>query len=99
MSDIKDKRKHGGDDAAVPKSQKKARGDEEVTDEEVEEFYAIIRRLKTAMKYFKSGDDVAALEKEMIKGMKEARWSEREEEEAVEQSLSLDLNLTPPSQP
>ncbi|KAK7343393.1 hypothetical protein VNO77_12094 [Canavalia gladiata] len=91
MSHAKDKRKQEGDDV-VPETQKKAR--EEVTDEEVEEFYAILRRINMAVKYFKSTrDDVAALEKEIMQEVKGATMNGNEED--TEKNLSLDLNLTP----
>ncbi|TKY50825.1 hypothetical protein E2542_SST22331 [Spatholobus suberectus] len=95
MSDAKDKRKQGADDA-VSSSQKKAREEAStaVTDEEVEEFYTILRRINTAVKYFKSyGDDVAALEKDIIQEVKEATRNEKEDD--MEENLSLDLNVTP----
>ncbi|KAE9618755.1 hypothetical protein Lal_00047330 [Lupinus albus] len=98
MSDAKDKRKHGGG-AVFPNSRNKTQ--EEVTDEEVEEFYAILRRMNTAVKHFNSGrDDVASLEKEITQELKGATAIECEREENVELnlSLSLDLNLSPKSQ-
>lgn len=96
MSGAKDKRKQGEDDAVSgSQQQKKAREDEAVTDEEVEEFCAILRRINTAVKYFKShGEDVAALEKDIMQDVKEAtRMSNQNEKE--EDDLSLDLNVTP----
>lgn len=96
MSDAKEKRKQSVDDDAVPESQqqKKAREEEVVTDEEVEEFYAILRRINTAVKYFKSyGDDVAALEKDIMQDVKEGTKNEKEGH--VQDNLSLDLNATP----
>ncbi|KAG4984569.1 hypothetical protein AAZX31_10G261200 [Glycine max] len=96
MSDAKEKRKQSVDDDAVPESQqqKKAREEEVVTDEEVEEFYAILRRINTAVKYFKSyGDDVAALEKDIMQDVKEGMKNEKEGH--VQGNLSLDLNATP----
>ncbi|OIV90935.1 hypothetical protein TanjilG_16895 [Lupinus angustifolius] len=98
MSNAKDKRKHG-EDSVFLKSQKKTR--EDVTDEEVEEFYAILRRINTAMKYYKSGrDNVASLEKEIRQELKGATMSGSEKEENVELNLnfSLDLNLISKSQ-
>jgi len=95
MSDAKDKRKRAQDDAVSP-SQKKACEEDStaVTDEEVEEFYAIIRRINTALKYFKShGDDVAALEKDIMQEVKESKRKEKDGN--VEENLSLDLNVSP----
>ena len=100
MSDAKDnRRKHGGD-GVVSESQKKARQDQaDVTDEEVEEFYAILRRINTAVKYFKSGgDDVASFEKEIMHDVKAATATTTTREEGVQENLSLDLNLAPHSQ-
>ncbi|RDY02753.1 hypothetical protein CR513_13750, partial [Mucuna pruriens] len=95
MSDNKDKRKQAQDDDVSASHQKKAREEgSAVTDEEVEEFYAILRRINTAVKYFKRyGDDVAALEKDIMKEVKEATRNEKEEN--MEENLSLDLNITP----
>jgi len=60
----------------------------------VEEFYAIIRRINTALKYFKShGDDVAALEKDIMQEVKESKRKEKDGN--VEENLSLDLNVSP----
>ncbi|CAJ1977550.1 unnamed protein product [Sphenostylis stenocarpa] len=95
MSDAKDKRKQAQDHAVLP-SQKKAREEDAtaVTDEEVEEFYAILRRINTAVKYFKSyGDDVAALEKDIMQQVKEATKNEKEGD--VEENFRLDLNVSP----
>lgn len=95
MSGAKDKRKQGEDDAVSgSQQQKKAREDEAVTDEEVEEFCAILRRINTAVKYFKShGEDVAALEKDIMQDVKEGTKNEKEGH--VQDNLSLDLNATP----
>lgn len=97
MSDAKDKRKHAQHDAVLP-IQKKSREEcstAAVTDEEVEEFYAILRRINMAVKYFKSyGDDVAALEKDIMQEVKEAKRNDNNNDK--EQDLmSLDLNVTP----
>lgn len=95
-----EKRKHAAaaaDDDAVFMSQKKAR--DEVTDDEVEEFYAILRRINAAAKYFKSGNDRAE------GTASHRRWRASLEEEIVRQvngvkeetrtGVSLDLNLSP----
>ncbi|KAL9317125.1 hypothetical protein ACSQ67_013642 [Phaseolus vulgaris] len=95
MSDAKDKRKRDQDDGVSP-SQKKPREEDStaVTDEEVEEFYAIIHRINTALKHFKSyGNDVAALEKDIMQEVKEAKRNEKDGK--VEENLSLDLNVSP----
>ncbi|KAF7808890.1 NRR repressor like [Senna tora] len=96
-----EKRKHSGDgdgnDGAVSASQKKAR--DEVTDDEVEEFYAILRRINAAAKYFKTGNDRpegtaarrrwrAPLEKEIMQQVDGVK------EETSTQEI-LDLNLSP----
>ncbi|KAI4357827.1 hypothetical protein L6164_001750 [Bauhinia variegata] len=105
-----DKRKHGGEaNDAVSESQKKAReiDAEEVTDHEVEEFFAILRRINAAVRYFKSGNDRvakagtrperrwrASLEesiKQEVNGVK----GESKREENVKENTSLDLNLSP----
>jgi len=60
----------------------------------VEEFYAIIHRINTALKHFKSyGNDVAALEKDIMQEVKEAKRNEKDGK--VEENLSLDLNVSP----
>ncbi|KAK7390855.1 hypothetical protein VNO78_18995 [Psophocarpus tetragonolobus] len=78
MSDAKEKRKQERQDEGF--SLKKAR-----EDEEVEEFYAILRRLNAAVRYFKNyGDGVAALEKDILQDVKETITTHE-----------IDLNLTP----
>ncbi|KAL2324078.1 hypothetical protein Fmac_023136 [Flemingia macrophylla] len=98
MSEAKDKRKQGHD-AAVSVVQKKAREEAAVTDEEVEEFYTVLRRINTAVKYFKSyGDDVAALEKDILQQVREAtttRNHDNEKEDIMEHNFTFDLNVTP----
>ncbi|TKY69362.1 hypothetical protein E2542_SST05635 [Spatholobus suberectus] len=88
MSNEGEKRKHATDDAVSDSQKKQAR---EVTDEEVEEFSAILRRMNTTVKYFKRG------------GASRGRWTESLEEQIVQEvkekrgarNLGLDLNETP----
>ena len=109
-----EKRKKAGNEA-VSGRQKKARevdGKEAitaVTDDEVEEFYAILRRIKTAVNYFKGGnDDVVegrrsqsrwrtTLEEEIIQEVSCVKGEGRREEN-IEEIGSLDLNISPPAE-
>lgn len=107
MSDAKkgesEKRKKADNDDAVSGRRKKARDDEygdltAVTEEEVEEFYAILRRINIAVSYFKKGNGDGKWLKAMLNGghyeedngVKEAR-----REEGVEENAGLDLNADP----
>ena len=105
MSEGEKRKQEGGE--AVYGGQKKARETEEtvVTDDEVEEFYAILRRINTAVKYFKSGND------HVVGGeSSQSRWRATVEQEIrqevnaesrrkeVEVDGSLDLNVSPPSE-
>ena len=90
MSNEGEKRKQACDDA-VAGSQKKAR---EATDEEVEKFYAILRRMKAAEKYFKGSGDHG--------GASQGRWSASLEEQIRQEvkqgearGLNFDLNASP----
>ncbi|KAK7306934.1 hypothetical protein VNO77_39575 [Canavalia gladiata] len=88
MSNEGEKRKHVNNDAVSGSQKKQAR---EVTDEEFEEFSAILRRMNTAAKYFKRG------------GASRGRWRESVEEQIMQKvkekgsvrSLDLDLNESP----
>jgi len=89
MSKEGEKRKHTANDAVSDSQVKKQARD--VTDEEVEEFSAILRRMKTAVKYFRRGE------------ASQRRWAESLEEQIVQEvkekrgtgNLGLDLNETP----
>ncbi|KAJ4822511.1 hypothetical protein Tsubulata_046911 [Turnera subulata] len=92
-----------GDDASAT-HQKKQRKDQEgeqttVTDTEVDEFYAILKRLHVAVKYFKEGNgrdgrklteiESVGLERDVVgDGVKRNR-------EDVDQNMALDLNADP----
>lgn len=101
------------EDDAVLGRPKKARGDNngvdlaDVTEDEVEEFFAILKRIHVAVSYFKkvdgNGDGEggsrlrAILEEEEIKeeanGVKRGKVEKREE--GLELNLGLDLNADP----
>ncbi|RDX74659.1 hypothetical protein CR513_45556, partial [Mucuna pruriens] len=91
MSKEGEKRKHVSNDAVSDSHKKHAR---EVTDEEVEEFSCILRRMNTAVRYFKRG------------GASRGRWTESLEEQIVQEvkekggvrNLGLDLNEPPQQQ-
>uniref|UniRef100_A0A151UI45 Protein NIM1-INTERACTING 2 n=1 Tax=Cajanus cajan TaxID=3821 RepID=A0A151UI45_CAJCA len=88
MSNEPEKRKRAANDAVSDTHKNPA---PEVTDEEVEEFSAILRRMNTAVKYFRRG------------GASRGRWTESLEEEIVQEvkqktgvrNLGLDLNQSP----
>jgi len=89
MSNEGEKRKHAANDAVSDSQVKKQARD--VTDEEVEEFSAILRRMKTTAKYFRRGEG------------SRGRWAESLEEQIGQEvkeksgvgNLGLDLNETP----
>ncbi|XVF86010.1 hypothetical protein PTKIN_Ptkin17bG0166500 [Pterospermum kingtungense] len=102
------------DDAVLGGSQKKAREDDgmqeitTVTEEEVEEFYAILRRMHVAMNYFQKGNgDVRSLiEMEKAESLNlgsnvEVNGGEekKKEEENVEENVGFDLNAEPGTGP
>lgn len=111
------KRKTAASDDVVSGRQKKARendavGDGKITDateEEVEEFFAILRRIHVAIGHFKKGGDGrklteegsrlrTMLEGEIVsceeaKGVKDGEEAKREE--GMEENLGLDLNAEP----
>ena len=88
------------DDAVSGKQQKKARGGggdvESVTEAEVEEFFAILRRIHVAISYFKKNNDRRIKEEEgsRLRAILEGE-SKEEENENVEENLGLDLNAVP----
>ena len=87
------------DDAVSGKQQKKARGGgdvESVTEAEVEEFFAILRRIHVAISYFKKNNDRRIKEEEgsRLRAILEGESIE-EENENVEENLGLDLNAVP----
>ena len=85
------------DDAVSGKQQKKARGDvESVTEAEVDEFFAILRRIHVAVSYFKKNNDRRIKEEEgsRLRAILEGE-SKEEENENVEENLVLDLNAVP----
>ncbi|XP_030928140.1 protein NIM1-INTERACTING 2-like [Quercus lobata] len=86
------------DDAVSGKQQKKARGGdvESVTEAEVEEFFAILRRIHVAVSYFKKNNDRWIKEEEgsRLRAILEGE-SKEEENENVEENLGLDLNAVP----
>ncbi|PON95918.1 Protein NIM1-INTERACTING [Trema orientale] len=105
------KRKPPGENDAVSgrKKKKKAREDEEITEtteDEVEEFFAILKRIHVAIGYFKKGAGGngrqlteqgsrlrAMLETENYDGVSDEAM--RREEEGVEENLGFDLNAKP----
>ncbi|CAJ1932339.1 unnamed protein product [Sphenostylis stenocarpa] len=89
MSNDGEKRKHAPNDAVSDSQAKKQARD--VTDQEVEEFSAIVRRMKTAVTYLRNGEASGG------------RWAESLEEQIVHEvkerrgigNFGLDLNETP----
>ena len=102
-----EKRKSEVNDAVLGGSQKRAREDDSgeettVTEEEVEEFYAILRRIHVAVNYFKTGNgdmrNLTALGKAESLNMGsdvELNCGKKKEAENVEQNVGLDLNADP----
>ncbi|PON95916.1 Protein NIM1-INTERACTING [Trema orientale] len=83
-----------------------------VTEDEVEEFFAILRRIHVAANYFKNKDGAgrkltAEGWRKLVKcetddfdgddGVKDETKSTEEDEDSAESSTGLDLNLEPPS--
>lgn len=119
MSDGKEmegeKRKSEANDGVLGGSPKRAREEDSgeettVTEEEVEEFYAILRRIHMAMNYFKKGDgdmrNLIEIEKAEslnlglnvgINGGEKKK--KKKEEENVEGSVGFDLNADPGTGP
>ncbi|KAK7348832.1 hypothetical protein VNO80_23540 [Phaseolus coccineus] len=89
MLNESEKRKHGPNDAVSDSQLKKQARD--VTDEEVEEFSAILRRMKTAVKYFRRGE---ASRGRWAESLEEQIGQEVKEKSGVGNS-GLDLNETP----
>ncbi|KAF3431854.1 hypothetical protein FNV43_RR26590 [Rhamnella rubrinervis] len=99
-----DKRKQTDVDGVSGRRRKKARDDDgevtAATEEEVEEFYAILRRINDAVSYFKKGDGNVKWLRAMLDG---GRFEEddgvkgeaRREEEGVEENVGFDLNADP----
>ncbi|KAL2347614.1 hypothetical protein Fmac_001614 [Flemingia macrophylla] len=85
MSNEGEKRKHAGNDAILDTHKKQAR---EVTDEEVEEFSVILRRMNMAVEYFRRGGAwTESLEEQILQELKQKTTWVR--------NLELDLNETP----
>ncbi|KAF5182023.1 hypothetical protein FRX31_028390 [Thalictrum thalictroides] len=71
-------------------------------EDEVEEFYAILRRFHTAVRYYKKEKNKESkfkqkdLRFDQLKGMEETvGGGKRKREEVVEENLVLDLNVVP----
>ncbi|EEF30764.1 uncharacterized protein LOC8285793 [Ricinus communis] len=82
-----------------------------VDDDEVEEFFTILRRIHVAVKYFENNNNrssknnckrwkTRSFEKEVIEdvnsGRVELRWRKEKEESFVGENTGLDLNSDPP---
>ncbi|XP_007046245.2 PREDICTED: protein NIM1-INTERACTING 2 [Theobroma cacao] len=98
-----EKRKSEFNDAVLKASQKRARWDENgeeetttVTDEEVEEFFAILKRIHVAVNYFKkvNGDVRSLTELEKAESLNWGRNAEVDGGEK-EENVGLDLNADP----
>lgn len=109
-----EKRKKRENDIVSGPTPKKARGHDAgetaVNDDTVEEFYAILRRIRAAVTYFgKSTGDCGrkmptkgsswrqGLENEILEDVKEARKEILKRKEDVEEKLGFDLNVNPDS--
>ncbi|KAK4260856.1 hypothetical protein QN277_003920 [Acacia crassicarpa] len=95
MSEGRKRKVHAADDNGHH-NQKKVR-DGLVTDDEVEEFYTILRRINKAAQYFKSGGD----RNKGIAAASHHGWRASLEQEitrqvnSVEEKETIDLNLSP----
>lgn len=82
----------------VGESQKRAREETTVTEEEVEEFFAILKRINVAVNYFKKGNgDVRKLtDLRMVEESLnvEVNGGEKKKKK-VEENVGLDLNADP----
>ncbi|KDP29399.1 hypothetical protein JCGZ_18320 [Jatropha curcas] len=71
------------------------------TEEEVEEFFAILRRIRVAVKYFEKNDGKRwepSFEKEDFEEVNGDIEPKRKEEDCVDENTGLDLNSDPPSE-
>lgn len=108
----KDKRRRMDKESDEARNKKVRQGDpEDATEEEVEEFFAILRRMQVAVKYFEKGngeDWRAAVEAEVVAAADGADEDEKDEMERkkeelvvperrpiVEDAGVLDLNVMP----
>ncbi|GMI99918.1 hypothetical protein HRI_003661100 [Hibiscus trionum] len=100
----REKRKSELKDAVPGGSQKRARAEEEttVTEEEVEEFFAILSRIHVAVDYFMKGNghlrdltDLRKVESLNTVGNGEANGGEKKKAEDMEENVGLDLNADP----
>ncbi|KAH7516542.1 protein NIM1-INTERACTING 2 [Ziziphus jujuba] len=110
MSDAKktesEKRKNADGNEDVSGKRQKARNDDEngdltvaATEEEIEEFYAILRRINVAVRYFKKGHGDGKWLRAMLDGVRYEEDNgvkgEARREEGVEENAGLDLNAFP----
>ncbi|XP_050222718.1 protein NEGATIVE REGULATOR OF RESISTANCE-like [Mercurialis annua] len=74
--------------------------DDTVKDEEVEEFFAILRRVNVAVKYFKSNKDGKKLWKPAFKAadFEDVDRRSKQNDDFVDENTGLDLNSDPPSE-
>ncbi|KAF5751928.1 hypothetical protein HS088_TW02G00947 [Tripterygium wilfordii] len=89
------------DDAILGGKRVKSDGEQTVKEEEVEEFFAILRRIRVAVEYFDKGESKGGRE------MREKRWRpcfRKDDFEVVaggsngdKRQRSFDLNSDPPS--
>lgn len=106
-----EKRKNKENDIVPGPTPKKARdldpGETAVNDDEVEEFYAILRRIHAAVTYFEKGTGDGrrspvkgskwrqGLEKEILEEVKGAGGEKLKRIEDVEENVGFDLNVNP----
>ena len=105
-----EKRKNKENDTVSgPKPKKSRDQDVAVNDDEVEEFYAILRRIRAAVSYFEKGTGDGrriptkgstwrqGLEKEILEEVKGAGGDKLKRIEDVVENVGFDLNVNPDS--
>ncbi|KAJ8774523.1 hypothetical protein K2173_016969 [Erythroxylum novogranatense] len=94
-----EKRKLG--DVGEMEGKKLREADEGATEEEVDEFFAIIRRIHVAVKYFENSMGGKkwreSFEKEGFKEVNGGVDGEKKEDVSVDENSGFDLNLVPQS--
>ncbi|KAF2311105.1 hypothetical protein GH714_019577 [Hevea brasiliensis] len=101
-----EKRKREDDAKSIEGEKSKEKGvvngGEAVAEEEVEEFFAILRRIHVAVKYFEKNDGgkrwKPSFEIEDFEEVNGEVEGEKKEEDSLDESTGFDLNSDPPSE-
>ncbi|KAJ9140732.1 hypothetical protein P3X46_031340 [Hevea brasiliensis] len=101
-----EKRKREDDAKSIEGEKSKEKGvvngGEAVAEEEVEEFFAILRRIHVAVKYFEKNDGgkrwKPSFEIEDFEEVNGEVEGEKKEEDSLDENTGFDLNSDPPSE-